>query len=553
MRALRLAMLALALGTGLTSYAQITNPAPYCVGSYDDANGFLVPHYISNVSFGTLSNNTGTNQYAAPHYAYYNTITAPSVAKGSTYALSVSHSAGASIHFLAVYIDFNKNNSFADPGERVLQQTINGAVTNPATANVVIPASAVTGTTRMRVMVFEDDDYTWVAGNLNASPCTTDATGTFDWGETEDYNINITGGGPAIPLPTAAFTAAPTTTNINSTVAFTDNSTGTPTSWKWTYTPNTVTFVNGTSNTSANPQVQFTAAGNYTAKLVVFNAGGGDSLTQNNYIQVNAGPSAPVAAFTANPVNGTVATSIALTDQSLNLPTAWKWAFTPNTVNYQNGTNSASKNPVVKCTVPGVYAVQLVVTNALGKDSVTKTGYLNITSVPLVDFMAASTTGTTTSTIVFYDMSSVMASRRKWSFSPATIQYAQGSDSSSATAVRFMAPGVYSVKLTVEHGGKTDSAVKTDYIHIVQAPTGLEEWVSVKENLVYPNPAHEKLYLNPALEGADIGIFDVSGREVARFSGVAGSITLPALQRGVYFLRIAQHGQTLHHKLKIEP
>lgn len=174
-----------------TAFGQITNPTPYCAAGYDDYGGnFALPHYISNVSLGTLNNTTGTAQYPAPHYAYYNSLPAPSLAAGSTYSLSVAHDPQTStLHFVAAYIDYNQNNSFADPGERVLQQTTaTQTITYPSIAQVTIPANATPGKTRMRVMVFEDDTYM----GPDATPCTADATGALDWGETEDYDVNIT-------------------------------------------------------------------------------------------------------------------------------------------------------------------------------------------------------------------------------------------------------------------------------------------------------------------------------------------------------------------------
>lgn len=178
--------------TQLGMSAQITSPGPYCAAGYDD--GFMpVDHHISKVIIGTLNNNSGATQYTGAHYVYYNNLSAPNLIKNNTYTLSVSHDGGSTIHFLAAYIDFNKDNDFNDAGERVLQKTINdaSAIPNPCNISIVVPTNAVSGTTRMRVMVFEDDDYTWTAGNTNATPCTTDATGFLDWGETEDYNVNI--------------------------------------------------------------------------------------------------------------------------------------------------------------------------------------------------------------------------------------------------------------------------------------------------------------------------------------------------------------------------
>ncbi|MBS1689462.1 MAG: T9SS type A sorting domain-containing protein [Bacteroidetes bacterium] len=179
---LKTTMLAGALLLAQLSYGQTTDPSPYCVAGYDD-----LPepwsHYISNVTLGSLNNSTGDTAYAAPHYVYYNNITAPDLRAGSTYTLSVSHD--LTFHFIAVFIDYNHNNSFSDSGERVLQQKYSSITSPASTASITIPATATPGTTRMRAMVFESDNY---IGATNAEPCTAD---TLEWGETEDYNVNI--------------------------------------------------------------------------------------------------------------------------------------------------------------------------------------------------------------------------------------------------------------------------------------------------------------------------------------------------------------------------
>lgn len=92
---------------------------------------------------------------------------------------------------------------------------------------------------------------------------------------------------PAAPV--AAFTAAPTTGTTATVINFTDNSTNTPTAWKWTITPNNVAYQSGSTDASANPSVKFTANGTYTVKLRVSNAGGQDSLTKTNYIVIGGG------------------------------------------------------------------------------------------------------------------------------------------------------------------------------------------------------------------------------------------------------------------------
>ncbi len=86
--------------------------------------------------------------------------------------------------------------------------------------------------------------------------------------------------------PVAAFSASNTTPPISTPVTFTDASTNIPTSWLWAFSPNTVTYVGGTSSTSQNPQVQFNAVGLYTVTLTATNAYGSDSEIKTNYINV---------------------------------------------------------------------------------------------------------------------------------------------------------------------------------------------------------------------------------------------------------------------------
>jgi PKD repeat protein len=86
--------------------------------------------------------------------------------------------------------------------------------------------------------------------------------------------------------PVANFIASATTAPVNSTVLFTDLTSNAPTSWQWSFSPANVIFMAGTNASSQNPQVQFTAIGQYSVSLTATNTFGSDTETKTNYINV---------------------------------------------------------------------------------------------------------------------------------------------------------------------------------------------------------------------------------------------------------------------------
>jgi PKD repeat protein len=121
----------------------------------------------------------------------------------------------------------------------------------------------------------QNPDHTYTsAGTYTVSLTVTNAAGSD--GFTRNGYISV--GTP--PPPTAAFSGAPTVGTYPLAVSFTDESSGAPTSWSWT-------FGDGGTSTLANPSHTYTAAGTYTVTLDVTNAYGSDSLTRTNYVTVN--------------------------------------------------------------------------------------------------------------------------------------------------------------------------------------------------------------------------------------------------------------------------
>ncbi|MFN5441859.1 MAG: GEVED domain-containing protein, partial [Flavobacteriia bacterium] len=177
-----------------------TEPTGYCTSS---ANSTF-DEEILNVTLGTLNNTsncavaaTGPGSILNRYANYTTTVAAPNLNKGSNYALSIdigtcngNYSSGTK-----VFIDYNRDGDFVDAGEEVFVSA--AAINGPhlSTATITIPMTASVGVTRMRVVNVETGAVTSI------TPC-----GTYGYGETEDYIVNIQG------QPSAVYTYAWNTT-----------------------------------------------------------------------------------------------------------------------------------------------------------------------------------------------------------------------------------------------------------------------------------------------------------------------------------------------------
>ena len=85
---------------------------------------------------------------------------------------------------------------------------------------------------------------------------------------------------PQIISPVAEFIAGPLSGNTPLSVSFTDQSTGTLTSWSWS-------FGDGITSTDQNPTHSYLKAGRYTVSLTVYGPKGSHTVTKSNYICVD--------------------------------------------------------------------------------------------------------------------------------------------------------------------------------------------------------------------------------------------------------------------------
>ena len=119
---------------------------------------------------------------------------------------------------------------------------------------------------------------------------------------------------PGSSPPVADFAASRINICVGECISFTDLSTGTPTSWAWTFTGGTP----GTSTVQNPPSVCYNTAGTYQVQLIATNVNGSNTMTKTAYITVSSPIALPL-------VEGFQATFIPPNWQLINpdLDNAW--------------------------------------------------------------------------------------------------------------------------------------------------------------------------------------------------------------------------------------
>jgi PKD repeat protein len=183
----------------------------------------------------------------------------------------------------------------------------NNSASNWVIANTPSPLQTL-GTINPGLIGYGNSTATWAGPSGFTATGFSTTTGPITTSGLRNYIVTITEAGcateidtavlqvlpPAVPV--AGFTANnlnPTIGGVVSTVTFTDTSANFPSNWKWTISPGSVLFVSGTSDSSQNPQVQFTAVGQYSVQLRVNNITGADSVLKTNYITVTGSYCSP--------------------------------------------------------------------------------------------------------------------------------------------------------------------------------------------------------------------------------------------------------------------
>lgn len=159
--------------------------------------------------------------------------------------------------------------------------------------------------------------------------------------------------------PTAAFSGTPLTGEVSLSVDFTDESTGSPTSWLWS-------FGDGSTSTSQNPTHVYATPGTYTVSLVATNVDGSDEHVEDDYVEA-----LPIlaAVFNVRPNRGDFPFAAIMLDISSSGDSdVYDW-------NFGDGSTHSTTNGDVAHTFaePGVYVVTLTITRGMETSTFTQT------------------------------------------------------------------------------------------------------------------------------------------------------------------------------------
>jgi len=179
-------------GAGSAEEQAVTNAwyavgvgAPYGVLAYCSSKGNSVSdEYIQRVQLNTIDNSSdGGNGYS--NFTSIST----DLTIGQSYTITITPKWTGTVYdeAYAVWIDFNHDGDFDDSGELVFSKP--ASKTSPVSGTISIPSGITPVSTRMRVSM-----------KYNGIPS---ACETFDYGEVEDYTVNLVAAAADTQAPSA--------------------------------------------------------------------------------------------------------------------------------------------------------------------------------------------------------------------------------------------------------------------------------------------------------------------------------------------------------------
>lgn len=334
--------------------------------------------------------------------------------------------------------------------------------------------------------------------------------------------------------PVANFTAEPERACTPANISFTDESTGTPTSWLWD-------FGDGNTSTLQNPFHRYVNSGanisKFNVSLSIANCDGMANLTKTEYIWICP---TPFANFTANKTigctsqNSTILFNVTNTSGGVLTGTelVWNWSFGDGDSQL---VDFANRNVTHTYNKTGNFTVSLTYANDCCNNTTTRSNYIDIRAIPVANFFGRPTSGLVPLHVSFTDNSTGRPSNWTWLFGEG-----QGNSTEQNPEHTYSQAGLYTVNLTACNFCGCNSTGIPDYIH-----AGVPNLTFAPGTLVVPtnDTTDIELYLERAedgLSGYDLDVFwgdsahgEITDVEFPSWAANATNSSLPS-----YFLNI---------------
>lgn len=480
------------VGTARTP--DITSPAgnrPIAI-TYCDAGSNSDWEHIINVTMGDVNQSS----FLGPNGYQDFTSQVIDMQVGNSEQITVTCDSVYQADELLIWVDWNQDGDFYDEGENMYASGATGWVTY--TTSFAPPGDALIGITRMRIRYHDTEN------GPNNTPC-----GYSDWGEVEDYSINV------MAAPPVAGTAGPDQQICYNTSA-TINLSGYTGNIQWQQSPDGVnSWTDVSDGTGANSDI-------YSSAPLVTNAYYRAEVTVNGYPEVYSNPVTvtvaplPVAAGTIYGPDLICQgqSTIEYFVSPITEATSYTWSLPP-------GANGSSNTNIINISygldaLPGTISVYGTNNCGSGAPSQLSVQVNEKPETPVV-------------TLVTFDLNSSASSGNQW--------YFNGNIISGATDQTYspLENGTYYVIVT------QNGCISDESNHFVV------NFVSIKEGKdnaginIFPNPASGKLNVEVLSEISyhHFRIISVDGKEVMhkKAGNKKFSVNTSELAPGVYILQ----------------
>lgn len=522
--------LALGLAQPEQGYAYCT-PTPAPTGSSYYINSFTTTGGLTNIT----NNNSG---FSTGGYGNFTTMSCSAI-QGTSLSFASSFLSGT--FGARLWIDWNHDDDFDDPGETIFQTT---SYVSSITGNINVPLTAVAGPTRMRIRIH------WLS---STGPVACNETNNSAYvGETEDYTFNV------VPL------APPDNAGVGSLITpdatpFCSNS----------YQDVSVSVVNKGSNALNTATISWTVNGvaqppvslpvslpNYQDSVTVVL--GSVLFPTTAPVDIRAWTEMPNGMIDSDFSDDTLVTSATASLQGVdvqlsprdtticqNQSISFDAGDFPNNPIYIWSTGSLDQTVTVS--TAGAYSVK--VQNNLGcfdRDTV----YVSVYPNPVANSIAIIDNGG--GSFTFNVIGAQNITGYEWDFHDGTA-LVTGSGTPGQQLHTFNAPGEYNVTLTLRND--CGEIVITRLVKI-DATTGIDALSALQKELkIFPNPGKELITIAPygKLKITRVAIYSIMGQKIyaAEANGGAHQVNVAAFASGLYNVIIETDKGNVTKKLEV--